>query len=291
MIITRLIGGLGNQMFQYAAGKALACRHGVEVKVDLSELNKQAGEQYTQRHYELGIFDSGIQVATENELRDFTGGDRSRLRREVQRRLPFLFNSLCAVESGAAYHPQFESYPRHTMLQGFWQSERYFRDYEQEIRNDFRFRSSVLEATRSLRETIASCEAVSLHVRRGDYVSNPSANQFHGLCSPRYYEQAVRHLAALHPDIRLFVFSDDIAWCRENLSFSQSVQFMETGSPYEDLYLMSQCRHNIIANSSFSWWGAWLNAHAGKIVVAPQQWFQDPSVNTSDIIPASWIRL
>lgn len=291
MIITRLIGGLGNQMFQYAAGKALACRHGVEVKVDLSELNKSAANQYTQRHYELGIFASGIQVANDKDLKPFAEGDGSRIRRELQRRLPFLFNTLCAVESGAAYHPKFVSYPKNTCLQGFWQSERYFKDYEQEIRKDFRFRESVIEACKPIASRIRSCQAVSLHVRRGDYVSNPSANQFHGLCSPRYYSDAVDHIAGTEKSMELFVFSDDIAWCRENLSFGYPVHFMETNSAYEDLYLMSQCRHHIIANSSFSWWGAWLNDRSNKIVVAPKQWFLDPSVNTSDIIPAAWVKL
>lgn len=291
MIITKLIGGLGNQMFQYAAGKALACRHGVEVKVGLSELNKNAGDKYTQRAYELGIFASGIQVASDKELEPFTEGDGNRIKRELQRRLPFLFNTLNAVESGSAYHPGFARYPKNTYLQGFWQSETYFKDYETEIRKDFRFRDSVTDACRHLKEKVTACNAVSLHVRRGDYVSNPSANKFHGLCPPEYYQDAVNYIARSQKDLELFVFSDDIAWCKEHLKFGCPVHFMETHTAYEDMYLMSQCHHHIIANSSFSWWGAWLNSKADKIVVAPKQWFLDPSVNTSDIIPASWVKL
>jgi hypothetical protein len=291
MIVTKLIGGLGNQMFQYAAGKALALRHDVVVKVDLSELNSHAGDKYTQRHYELGIFASGIQVANDKDLAPFLNGDKSRLQRELQRRMPFLFGTLSAVESGSGYHPEFKKYPKNTYLQGFWQSEQYFKDYETEIRKDFRFRESVTEACKPLKTKIVACNSVSLHVRRGDYVNNPSANKFHGLCSPQYYASAVNHILETQKDLEIFIFSDDINWCKENLKFDVPVHFMETGSAYEDMYLMSQCHHNIIANSSFSWWGAWLNDHADKIVVAPKQWFADSSVNISDIIPASWLKL
>jgi hypothetical protein len=291
MILTKLIGGLGNQMFQYAAGKALALRHGVLVKVDLSELNSHAGDKYTQRHYELGIFTSGIQVTTDKDLAPFLKGDKSRLQRELQRRMPFLFGTLNAVESGAAYHPEFKKYPKNTYLKGFWQSEQYFKAYEVEIRKDFRFRESVTEACKTLKTKISACNAVSLHVRRGDYVNNPSANKFHGLCSPQYYNSAVNRISETQKDLGIFIFSDDIGWCREHIKFDIPVHFMETGSAYEDMYLMTQCRHNIIANSSFSWWGAWLNDHVDKIVIAPKQWFADTSVNTSDIIPDSWFKL
>jgi hypothetical protein len=259
--------------------------------VDLSELNKKAGDKYTQRSYELGIFASGIHVAGDKELTRFAEGDGSRIKRELQRRLPFLFNTLNAVESGSAYHPGFTKYPKNTYLQGFWQSERYFKDYEAEIRHDFRFRDSVTQACKHLKEQVSSCNSVSIHVRRGDYVSNPSANKFHGLCSPGYYRDAVDHIAQSQKDIELFVFSDDIAWCKEHLKLDQPLHFMETHTAYEDMYLMSQCRHHIIANSSFSWWGAWLNDKPGKRVVAPKQWFLDTSVNTSDIIPDTWVKL
>ncbi|MES2133275.1 MAG: alpha-1,2-fucosyltransferase [Bacteroidota bacterium] len=291
MIVTRLIGGLGNQMFQYAAGKALALKHGVDVKADLSELNRDAEGKYTQRHYELTIFSSNIKTAAESDLTPFLNKDKSKIKRELQRRFPFLFKTLTAVESGSSYHPEFEKYPENTYLQGFWQSELYFKEYEKEIRKAFQFNQTIIEACKSFSDMIQHSNSVSLHIRRGDYVNNPSANKFHGLCSPQYYENAVKHIAALQGQIEIIVFSDDIAWCKENLKFDFPIHFLETGSAYNDLYLMTQCRHNIIANSSFSWWGAWLNAHPDKIVVGPKQWFADMSVNTSDILPVSWIRL
>lgn len=291
MIVTKLIGGLGNQMFQYAAGKALALKHGVDVKVDLSELNKNAEGKYTQRHYELTVFSSNIKTAAASDLTPFINKDKSKIKRELQRRFPFLYKTLTAVERGTSYHPEFKKYPENTYLQGFWQSELYFKEYEKEIRNEFEFKQTIIDACKPFSDPILNSNSVSLHVRRGDYVNNPSANKFHGLCSPQYYEEAISHIAASQGQIEIIVFSDDISWCKENLKFNFPIYFLETGSAYNDLYLMTQCRHNIIANSSFSWWGAWLNAHPGKIVVGPKQWFADTSVNTSDIIPASWIRL
>jgi len=291
MIVTKLIGGLGNQMFQYAAGKALACKHNTELKVDVSELNQSSEDRYTQRHYELDIFASDIEIAKNTDILPFFNKDNGKIKREFQRRFPFLFNTLHAVESGNNYHPEFKKYPKNAYLRGFWQSELYFKEYEIEIRKDFQFKQSVIEACKPLINKIAPINTVSLHVRRGDYVNNPSANKFHGLCSPQYYEQAVSYISKSQKHIEVVVFSDDTAWCKENLKFDVPIHFLETGSAYEDMYLMSHCKHNVIANSSFSWWGAWLNNNRNKIVVAPQKWFADTSVNTSDIIPASWIKL
>ncbi len=181
MIITKLIGGLGNQMFQYAAGKALACKHHTELKVDVSELNRNPEGHYTKRHYELGIFASNIQIANETDLALFPDKNSGKFNRELQRRFPFLFNKLLAVESGSNYHSEFKSYPKNTYLSGFWQSELYFKEYEHEIKKDFQFNQSVIEACKPLYHKIANINAVSLHVLRGDYVSSSSAKKFHGL--------------------------------------------------------------------------------------------------------------
>jgi hypothetical protein len=291
MIIVKLIGGLGNQMFQYAAAKALALRHGTYVKVDTMDLEKDAEGKFTQRHFELEIFEEAIERATEDEIKPFLKFANLKVMREFQRRLPFLFKHLMAFESGSPYHPEFSSYPANTYLSGFWQSELYFKAYQNEIVKAFRFNRAIIEQNRALAELISKKNSVSLHIRRGDYVSNLNANTFHGLCSMEYYTAAVQRIYEKHQDIELFIFSDDISWCRNNLTFCQPLHFVETNNAASDLYLMSQCRHNIIANSSFSWWGAWLNQNHDKIIIAPKQWIADKSVDTKDIIPESWVKL
>jgi hypothetical protein len=136
--------------------------------------------------------------------------------------------------------------------------------------------------------------AVSIHVRRGDYVSDAGTNRFHGTCSVDYYHDAVDRISGFAPASHFFVFSDGIDWAKENLRLRQPVTYVDFNDGeknYEDLRLMSLCKHHIIANSSFSWWGAWLNPNPDKIVIAPKKWFNDPSINTDDLIPNSWLRL
>ncbi len=143
-------------------------------------------------------------------------------------------------------------------------------------------------------EMIQSFKSVSLHIRRGDYVSNKVTNQVHGVCDLNYYSHAISYIAERISNTHLFVFSDDPEWAKGNLKTEIPTFFVDNNradKDYEDLKLMRQCKHNIIANSSFSWWGAWLNQNAGKIVIAPKKWFNDKSINTKDLIPEKWIRL
>jgi hypothetical protein len=292
MIITKLIGGLGNQMFQYAAGKALALRYSTSVKVDDSFLKKPAQGIDTQRYFELDIFETPVLIASHNETEKYLKRVNNKFFRELQRRLPFLFKSLRAVESGSTYHVEFEHYPENTYLDGFWQSELYFAKYEKEIRKLFKFRKDIISSNEDMVSRInLAVNPVSLHVRRGDYVKNPEANKFHGLCSIDYYAEAIKLITSQVPNVTLFVFSDDIPWCKENFKFNLPIEFIETNNPHSDLYLMTQCAHNIIANSSFSWWGAWLNNNSNKIVVAPKQWFANKDINTKDVIPEKWIKI
>ena len=290
MIITKLIGGLGNQMFQYAAAKALAVKHGVEVKVDTSDLEKDSAGVYTQRYFELTCFNENIQVASKNELAPFYKKYSSTALRFLQRKFPLAFKTLYAKEKGSAFNPDFLDFPANTYLDGFWQSEIYFKAYEEEIRDDFDFKQEIKDRNKQLADKIRSVNSVSLHVRRGDYVSNALTNKFHGLCPPSYYQDAVKHFME-KGNIELFIFSDDLEWCKQHSKFNLPTHFIETKNAFDDLYLMSLCNHNIIANSSFSWWGAWLNANPDKTVIAPEKWFASDTQNTSDLIPYTWIKM
>jgi hypothetical protein len=291
MIITKLIGGLGNQMFQYATAKALALRHHVDMKVDISFLNLDSEGIYTQRKYELSIFNTPIQIATANEKEQFFVDNSNKITQKFKELFPLLAKDFYATEKGIKYNKEFLNYPKNTYLDGFWQSELYFKNFEAIIKNDFSFNQNTIVLNKHFLLKIESCNSISLHVRRGDYVLNNDANQFHGLCSLDYYNSAIRYIEMKINNIEIFVFSDDINWCKENLKYNFPIHFMDTNDAYSDLYLMTKCKHNIIANSSYSWWGAWLNTNKEKIVIAPKQWFADQSVITQDIIPAQWIKL
>lgn len=291
MIIVKLIGGLGNQMFQYAAGRRLAALHNTSLKIDLSQLKADPNGAYTKRHFELDIFSFVPEFATETDVAPFLKFTRSRVRRVLFRELPFLFSTAYIAESGKDYSPSFEKYPVNTYLDGFWQNEKYFMPVESLIRSEFSFRAPLSGANNDVAQKIQSSNAISLHIRRGDYITNKNANSFHGVCSPEYYQKAVDLLAKKEGDLQLFIFSDDSAWCKDNLHFNYPTTYIDhnTGSnSYLDMQLMGLCKHNVIANSSFSWWGAWLNANKNKTIIAPKNWFAG---QTDSICPPNWIRL
>ena len=168
-------------------------------------------------------------------------------------------------------------------LDGYWQSEKFFKESEHLIREDFRPSKEIVEKISNT--PFLDTNTISLHVRRGDYITS---NGYHPVQSIEYYQKAIEKIGKYD---YIFVFSDDIQWCKDNLKFNNMI-FMDGFTDVEDLYLMSMCKHNIIANSSFSWWGAWLNSNPNKIVIAPNKWFGDrANLNESDIIPINWIRL
>jgi hypothetical protein len=192
-------------------------------------------------------------------------------------------------ERSFSFDPRVLSAPDGTVLNGYWQSEAYFSDIRAQILDDFQF----IDPPDSANEDMASCiresTAVSLHVRRGDYVTN----QRHGTKPIDYYASALGMMSARVCEPHFFVFSDDPSWCKQNLHIDYPTIYVDHNNAdtgYKDLGLMSQCQHHIIANSSFSWWGAWLNRNPDKIVVAPEQWFADPSIDTDDLYPADWIK-
>jgi hypothetical protein len=290
MIVVNLMGGLGNQMFQYAMGRRLALHHQTELFLDCTFLNTENPLHIT-REYELGIFNIHAQIATEKELKKFktSNGIVSRIRNIF----PGLFTYKQITQKSHAFNPAILRAPDNSWLNGFWQSEKYFIDIENTIRTDFEFKSPVQGSNKTLAEKISSCESVSIHVRRGDY-TKPEVLAFHGMCSPDYYYQGIETLSKKTTIQELFLFSDDTAWVKQNMQFRLPVTYIDhnTGkNSFEDMRLMSLCKHNIIANSSFSWWAAWLNAHKNKTVIAPKTWIADKQVETTDVIPENWLQL
>lgn len=192
------------------------------------------------------------------------------------------------------YWEQIHSIPSTAYLQGYWQSEKYFSEIADVLREDFKFRQPLSEINAQWADKITQCHSISLHIRRGDYVSNPMTHKVHGVCQLDYYYRAIEYITSLIDDPVFFVFSDEAEWAKSNLEISHPVYYVENNTgqeSYNDMRLMSLCRHHIIANSTFSWWGAWLNNSPEKIVIAPQKWFATSDKDDSDLIPKTWIRI
>ncbi|MBL7932745.1 MAG: alpha-1,2-fucosyltransferase [Bacteroidia bacterium] len=290
MVIVKLMGGLGNQLFQYATAKALAERHKTELRLDLSFLQTDPKGQHTHRHFELDAFRIRAAIALNSEVQKFTNPGLfqkalSKLSLSTKKRI---------VENGFEYKPESRSWPGNCYLDGFWQSEKYFFQIRKTLLSDLELKKSLSEASRNLAEQIDNVMSVSLHIRRGDYIHLKSANTFHGVLPLSYYYDAITVLNAKLKKYTVFVFSDDLEWVKSNLKINAPVvyvDYQDENKTATDLVLMSMCKHNIIANSSFSWWGAWLNKNENKLVVAPNPWFRNTSVNTKDLIPGTWTQI
>ncbi len=298
MIIVKLAGGLGNQMFQYAAGRSLAVVHNVPLKLDCAWYGESPSPLTTPRAYALHHFGIRKSEATPEEIaavrHPWGSGLWGRLQaRREGRRPPWRRRWYCQ-ESATVFDPNFFRAGPDVYLDGYWQSEKHFTPIADDIRRIFTLRRPLSGRNREAAEAVAQCESVALHVRRKDYVTNPLIHQVFVVCGREYYEAAAARIQTRVTDPVFFVFSDDPVWCRENLRLPATTKFVDWNTAdqdVEDLRLMSLCRHNIIANSSFSWWGAWLNRNSDKIVIAPRRWFRDPTVPTIDLIPAGWERL
>ena len=284
MIITQLKGGLGNQLFQYAAARRLSLTLGVPLKLDVGFYKR-----HKQRTYELDQFRIEAGIATDWEVARWRG---PRLLTRITQPLGLL--PRCVMEKSFEFDPAILHLQGGRYLEGYWQSYRYFADVAPQIRSELAVRTPPSDADRAMLDRMAQCDAVCLHVRRGDYASNPIARQYHGLCVPEYYRTAVEAIAAQLRVPELFVFSDDMPWVKQNLRFELPTTHVEhhgvDSAPLE-LRLMGGCRHFVIANSSLSWWAAWLASSEESSVYAPQRWFADPTINTADLTPPAWHRL
>lgn len=281
-IVTHIYGGLGNQMFQYACGRAIALRTGGELMLDFRDFFAGPGQQIGLHHLNI--------VASEARASDLPPQKSQKLRYYLWRALKL--SPRIVRQRGLAFDPDVLGLTGKICLHGYWQSERFFADVADRIRSELTVKTAPDERNRALLGEIGSRPAVSLHIRRGDYVNVAKTNAVHGTCSLDYYRRAADYLAdAMDEPPVFYVFSDEPDWARDNLDLPFEIRIADhndSSRNYEDLRLMAACRHHIIANSSFSWWGAWLNPSPSKIVVAPSRWFASPSMKNPDMIPAGW---
>jgi hypothetical protein len=268
MKIIAIKGGLGNQLFQYAYGRNLELS-GEKIVFDISFFDRNKAKIDTARNFKLNNFNLGTKAGFVNKKRPVLN-----IFKKIKRNLGF--------------------------GQGdFYQSEKYFNNITDIIRQDFKLRRKMNNVAEIVFDVIQKEKiSVSIHVRRGDYVQDAKTNEYHGVCAQYYYEKALATIAEKLQEkdlekIHLFIFSDDIEWVKNNLSFPYPITFVSNPAipDYEELILMSKCAHHIIANSSFSWWGAWLNSNPQKVVIAPAKWFNGKPSTYKDIVPDSWIKI
>lgn len=296
MIIVRTSGGLGNQMFQYALGRCLSIKNNTEIKIDNSMQmytynNKSSILNIVFRKYELNYFNIQAQIANQSEipfyLRTFKLGKIAIFIDAIRRRT--LFHK--GREKDFSFDRKILDLKSDVYLDGDWQSYKYFEDIREVIRKDFKFNNQFNESILTLEKEIEQRQSVCVHVRRGDYVGNT----FHDVVTKEYYTKGLDIInKKMHID-RVYVFSDDIQWCEKNLMFNFSTTFVSNKYAGESntghFELMKSCKHFVIANSSFSWWAAWLSNDINKIVIAPKKWFADESIDTKDLIPEQWTQI
>jgi len=283
-VISRIYAGMGNQMFQYAAGRALALRSGSSFQLDCRHLQSHGSPPFGLGHF--------------NIQRALVSGTLPP-QRKGQRVRHYLWRTLklpprLVEEKRPGFDERLLARLTDVFLDGYWQSERYFADAADTIRADFQFTTPPDAQNADHLERIRGTRSISLHVRRGDYLL-PEVQPRFGSPTAKYYIDAVNLIAStMAGEPVIYVFSDEPEWTRGNLALPFETRVMAHNGPdknYEDMRLMSACRHHVIANSSFSWWGAWLNPSPDKIVVAPKRWFIHPELDNPDIAPDSWLRL
>lgn len=290
MIVIYLKGGLGNQMFQYAFGRHLAEIHGTVVKMDTS-----AYDDYAKLDYVLDVFNVQGNFASEDEIRNLKETKASKFQlwfHDLLHSHPLVPKSYVRANF-SHFDPKILRLPDNVYVEGYFNSEKYFLGIEEIIRREFVVKTPQSGRDKELSDMIADCNSVSIHIRRGDYVADPTMYTSHGACGIDYYNRCVESLCETVKDPHFFVFSDDPQWSRDNLKLGYPAVFVDHNDMahgHEDMRLMSQCKHNIIANSTFSWWGAWLNTNKDKRVFAPDRWFVRENKSSDDIIPVEWVR-
>jgi hypothetical protein len=293
MVISQITGGLGNQLFQYAAGKALSLHHKVPLFLDVSSFyRKELPELEVPRNFELFNF-SGI---SDNMIQDEKINALIKIKKEtiLSKRLIPAYKKKVYQEPHYHFDKNFFKAREAVLLKGGWQSEKYFKKYEIDIRNRLIINNSLIKNVLDISKIIKNQNSVSVHVRRGDYLRKKIIYEWHGVMGKDYYATAFDLLKRKTKDLKIYYFTDDIDWVTQNLLQvfdGEIVSGAITQSHYEDIFLMSQCKHNIIANSSFSWWGAWLNNNPNKIVIAPKKWFNKGPKDTQDLIPEEWLKI
>lgn len=295
-IIVRLLGGLGNQMFQYALGRHLSIVHNRVLRLDLG-FYQTVSERWASRSYGLKNFKIQAQMAIAGELKPFQKYLKQNLFSKILRRVSAFgkYYSRSYIFEPPGHNFMFEpellsvSLKPVVYLDGFWQTEKYFTDIEQVIREDFKFAQEPDSVNLAMLGEIGRENSVAIHIRHGDNATKLARN--HGVLPMDYYYRALKDLTGRITSPHFYIFSDDPEWSRQNLKLDFLATFVSHNGDeknYEDLRLMAHCKHHIIGNSTFSWWGAWLGKKSGQLVYAPKRYHMQADIKPEDLYPANW---
>ena len=276
MIISRITGGLGNQMFQYAVGKAIAIKYNDILKMDITTYDKNN----IHNGYRLNIFNINEQIASKKEI-------KSLKRWNILNKLKlYTRNKVYDEKERTIYDEDIFNY-KNIYLKEYWQNEKYFLSIKDILLKEFSLKMDMYETIQNQYKYIRDTNSISIHVKRGDYAKHPEI----GILDIDYYKGAVTYIRSKIENPIFYIFSNDINWCKSNFNFIKDKIFIEnTKNEIDDLFLMKNCHHNIIANSSFSWWAAWLNENKQKIIISPKKWMvKNP--NNYKWTPNSWIEI
>ena len=291
MIISKISHGLGNQLFQYAVARKVSLARKTSLYLDLRYYHhKYATDTY--RSFRLNHFNIDYQLLDNSPLLIYL----SKLTKPFPNRSFKPFFRLVREGDNGFNAAALSEKAMFVYLSGFWQSEKYFKDIQEILQKELTLKTKPSQIFSDYKNLINNeMNPISLHIRRGDYVNHAQFKDQFGFLGLDYYRSAIGMYKDKLKTPKFFVFSDDLDWVKENLDFETNLVFVDCkgeNSDIEELMLMRTCAHHIIANSSFSWWGAWLNTSKEKIVVAPKKWFNNmPGLNTKDLIPDSWIRM
>jgi hypothetical protein len=297
MIYIKLISGLGNQLFQYAIGRQIAIERNVELKLDLSFFENQS-----LRSFRLDYFNIEAEIASISEVKNFLNMDKanslsSYLRRKTERYLPKYRRKYFKEDEWWVYEPDIFKVSKNTYIDGYWQHYKYYTKLPNQILREITLKNECKDSDLChLIDSISnSSSSVSIHVRRGDYITDIDANNLMGVLPITYYNDAIRYIKNKVNHPCFYIFSDDLDWVKKNMRIDAPtvlVDIEDGNKDYIELDVMSRCKHNIIANSSFSWWGAFLNKHPAKIVIAPSKWVVPKAANDKiNLQLPNWVTL
>lgn len=285
-VAIKIIGGLGKQMFQYAFARCYARKYSKSLYLDTSYCAPKGEDK---RPYQLGVFNLKAKIINDDDAREW----------KRKSRLPSLLRRFLGIKiyddgKDFSYNPHVIENGNYQYLIGRFASEKYFEEYESDIREDFQFLSAPSAMNIKAMEKIRNENSVGIHVRCKPYTYTKRLCEVRGLCSFDYYMAAIKYITKLVEKPVFYIFSDDVDWVKENFKIDYPINIVDINDDtnnFEDLRLMSLCKHNIMANSFFSWWAAWLNNNKNKIVIAPEKWFHTKELDIKDLIPDSWIKM
>lgn len=291
MIIIKQSGGLGNQMFQYALGKNLSIKNNIPLILDIGEYKKIKSRTYDLNNFNVEKrFISLDNLITNNLPISFIINKHYK-----KMQLLFLYqrNFKYIAESSPDFDCEILDFKKNAYLDGFWQSEKYFLEIKNILVNEFSLSCNPNSINKYYLDIIQKSESISIHIRRGDYISNPKTHKIHGFLGSDYYYKAINIMLEKIDNPHFFIFSDDINWAEANIIINAPTLYIKHNSNnnHEDFRLMKTCKHHIISNSSFSWWGAWLASNESKIVIGPSKWFSSLKYSDKSRMPADWIRI